>query len=120
MLRDFDLRRFVHLGLAVDGSVCSKCVVLVKAPRLLNASRVGLSVEGAIYIGRPSPYGNPYVVGVHGLRGECIGMFVTWIRKPEQSWLVEIAKRELRGKDLICWCAPRPCHGRVWLGIVNE
>ena len=92
----------------------------MKAPRLLNASKVGLSVEGATYIGRPSPYGNPYVVGVHGERGECIEMFASWIQKPEQSRLVEIAKRELKGKDLICWCAPKPCHGRVWLGIVND
>jgi hypothetical protein len=26
---------------------------------------------------------------------------------------------ELRGKDLVCWCAPKPCHGVVLLRLAN-
>jgi hypothetical protein len=26
---------------------------------------------------------------------------------------------ELRGKDLICWCAPKPCHADVLLDLAN-
>jgi hypothetical protein len=26
---------------------------------------------------------------------------------------------ELRGLDLICWCAPLPCHGDVLLRLAN-
>jgi hypothetical protein len=26
---------------------------------------------------------------------------------------------ELRGKDLVCWCAPKPCHGDVLLRLAN-
>jgi len=44
-------------------------------------------------------------------------------RNPE---LVEAARRELRGHDLMCWCPlttddgrPYPCHGDVWLEIAN-
>jgi hypothetical protein len=28
-------------------------------------------------------------------------------------------KRELKGKDLICFCAPKPCHADVLLEIAN-
>lgn len=33
--------------------------------------------------------------------------------------LVELAKKELKGKDLVCWCAPKLCHGDVLLEIAN-
>jgi len=34
--------------------------------------------------------------------------------------LQEEAKRELRGKDLVCWCAlDEPCHADVLLEIAN-
>lgn len=26
---------------------------------------------------------------------------------------------ELEGKDLVCWCAPKPCHADVLLEIAN-
>ena len=32
--------------------------------------------DGAVYIGRGTPWGNPYIVGVHGARGECVDLFV--------------------------------------------
>jgi Domain of unknown function (DUF4326) len=27
---------------------------------------------------------------------------------------------ELKGKDLLCWCAPKPCHGDVLLEFANK
>jgi len=27
---------------------------------------------------------------------------------------------ELRGKDLICWCAPLPCHADILLELANQ
>ena len=27
---------------------------------------------------------------------------------------------ELRGRDLVCWCAPEACHGDVLLALANE
>jgi Domain of unknown function (DUF4326) len=26
---------------------------------------------------------------------------------------------ELRGRDLVCWCAPEACHGDVLLELAN-
>jgi hypothetical protein len=33
---------------------------------------------------------------------------------------MEAAKRELKGKDLVCYCAPLACHGDVLSRIANE
>mgnify|MGYP001566276022 CR=1 FL=1 len=33
--------------------------------------------------------------------------------------MLEAAKRELQGKDLVCWCAPLPCHGDILLAVAN-
>jgi len=32
---------------------------------------------------------------------------------------VAAAKRELRGKDLVCFCAPNACHGDVLIEVAN-
>lgn len=70
----------------------------------------------AIYVGRPSKWGNPYQVGRHGTREEVV----------EKYRLLAIGGqhfdelRELRGKDLVCWCAPKACHADVLLKLANE
>lgn len=30
-----------------------------------------------------------------------------------------LIKKELKGKDLVCWCAPLPCHADVLLELAN-
>jgi hypothetical protein len=32
---------------------------------------------------------------------------------------MDAAKRELSGKDLVCFCAPKGCHGDVLLEVAN-
>ena len=32
----------------------------------------------------------------------------------------DVIRRELRGKDLVCFCAPKPCHADVLLEIAND
>lgn len=58
----------------------------------------------AIYIGRGSPYGNPFVIGVHGDRDEVCDRY-------EREVLPTLYLEPLRGKDLVCFCAPQRCHG---------
>jgi len=77
------------------------------------------SPRGAVYVGRPTKYGNPFVVGEHGRQGECVELFREWIWRDEQEWLRTQAARELNGLDLVCWCAPKPCHADVLLEIAN-
>lgn len=71
----------------------------------------------SVYIGRPGPWGNPFVIGEGGTREEVIEKYRGYLRdNPEFAKLV---KRELKGKNLVCFCAPKPCHGDVLLALAN-
>jgi hypothetical protein len=72
-----------------------------------------------VYIGRPSPWGNPFRLGVDGDRATVVRKFREFIMGPHGAKLRERARVELRGKTLGCWCAPLPCHGDVWEEIAN-
>lgn len=74
--------------------------------------------QDGVYIGRPSKFGNPFVIGQHGDRAQVIRRFEEWLLA--QPKLVEAAKQELRGKNLVCWCAPQACHGDVLMRIANS
>ena len=74
--------------------------------------------KDAIYIGRPSKWGNPFEIGKDGTRDEVIELFIK-DRVPTLHTMYDI-KRELKGKDLICWCAPLACHGDYLLKVANE
>ena len=74
--------------------------------------------KGAVYIGRGSPYGNPVVIGKDGTRSEVIEMYRKWVyNNPE---MIAKIRAELPGKDLVCYCAPKACHGDVILEIANN
>lgn len=97
-------------------------------PRVLNkrqftTSRTPLDggvPRGAVYVGRPSKWGNPFVVGKDGTRAEVVAKYREWINAPEQARLRAEARIELRGRDLVCWCAPELCHADVLLEIANS
>lgn len=73
--------------------------------------------DKGVFIGRPSKWGNPFVIGKDGSRLEVLRKYKAWINS--QLELVAEAKKELRGKDLVCFCAPKPCHGDILLQIAN-
>lgn len=78
---------------------------------------------GTVYVGRPTKWGNPYQVGDHerSWQSAVVEAFKVWLRDPEQSHLVSEARRELHGKNLVCWCAlGTPCHADHWLEIANS
>jgi hypothetical protein len=70
-----------------------------------------------VYIGRPSIWGNPFVIGKDGDRNEVIRKYEKYVRnnKTLQSKLIE-----LDGKILGCWCSPLPCHGDVLIKLIEE
>jgi len=86
-------------------------------PKVWN-KRDGSRPASAVYVGRPTAFGNPFKVGVHGTREEVIARFEEWIES--KPGLVARVKTELRGRDLVCWCAPKACHADVLLRIANE
>lgn len=58
-----------------------------------------------IYIGRGSPYGNPFQVGKNARNRDDA------IRKFTMHILPYLDLSPLLGHDLICSCKPKPCHG---------
>lgn len=70
-----------------------------------------------VYIGRPSKWGNPFIIDEDGTRFEVIQKYQAWIQTEPD--LIAEAKVELKGKVLGCFCAPSPCHGDILLEIAN-
>jgi len=87
------------------------------APKVLNKRKTGVVLD-AVYIGRPSKWGNPFVIGKDGTREEVIAKHRAWLLA--QPAKIEAVKRELKGRDLLCFCAPKPCHGDTLLEIANQ
>lgn len=94
--------------------------------------------EGAVYVGRPSKWGNPWSFDDGGtgyfIKGPRVSPFqhpcgnadgarhvaVELFRK-EPEGVTSMDIRELRGKDLACWCdLDQPCHADVLLELANR
>jgi hypothetical protein len=98
--------------------------------------------EGAVYVGRPTGWGNPWkaevVQGVgwcctdtrNGLviqardRADAHDLAVAHYRArlegSEPAGVRDAAIAELRGRDLACWCPlDMPCHADVLLELAN-
>jgi hypothetical protein len=63
-----------------------------------------------VYIGRGSFWGNPFVIGKDGDRDDVVRKYAEMICD-NQEMLSRL--HELRGKNLVCYCAPKLCHGHV-------
>lgn len=84
-------------------------------PHVLN-KKTDVIPTDAVYIGRPSKWGNPFVIGKDGTRAEVISKYEAWIvQQPE----LMASLHELTGKVLVCWCMPEACHGEVLLRLAN-
>lgn len=82
---------------------------------VLNKHKHGVP-DGAIYIGRGSRWGNPFVIGRDGDRDRVCDLYSQHlkgqIRRGEVS-LQDLAA--LHGKALVCFCSPQRCHGDTLL-----
>ena len=72
--------------------------------------------KDTVYVGRPSKWGNKFIIGKDGTRAEVISKYANWIRTQEH---LMNALDELKGKDLLCWCAPQACHADLLLAMAN-
>lgn len=107
------------------------------------------SPAGAVYVGRPTRFGNPArlvqaesgLLVQWGTTGGVVGtwpadgvearryateLYQSWINKPEQEDTRTLFRALLHGRDLTCWCPlpaegqPDHCHAAVLLKIANE
>lgn len=71
---------------------------------------------GRVYVGRPSPLGNPYEVGRDGERAVVIQKYAVWLdeRLRERDPVVLTALLGIRpGDAMVCHCAPKRCHAEI-------
>ena len=115
----------------------------MSAPRRIQRKRTkGWQMpDGAVYVGRPTKWGNPFLFRAAEEAGYtrhgAVRAFEDWLAG--NPWACGSdkfeAKRqaildslpELRGRDLACWCPlvdekgnPVPCHADVLLEIANR
>lgn len=100
--------------------------------------------ENTVSVTRPGKWGNPFRVGMD--ISDCafvvvknaelnddeqekgvvtaevaVRFYRIWLSKHIGSYIYESAIKELRGKNLACWCKEgEPCHGDVLLEIANR
>jgi len=85
-------------------------------PKVLNKNEPRGAVANSVYVGRPSIWGNPFVIGKDGTRNEVIAKYETWLM--QQPTLLAKLDR-LAGKHLVCHCTPAQCHADVLLRLAN-
>jgi hypothetical protein len=81
-------------------------------PKVLNKKIDGIP-EGAVYCGRGSPWGNPYKMYREAERNLVCDLF-------EKEILPTLDVSSLKGKDLVCFCAPKRCHCDAILKKANQ
>ena len=87
----------------------------IERPRVLNKHTHG-TPPGAVYIGRGSQWGNRFVIGQDGTRDEVCDKYEAWLLS-NPALLARLPS--LAGRDLVCFCAPRRCHGLTLRRLAN-
>lgn len=70
-----------------------------------------------VSIDRRTRWGNPFRIDAAHDRATVIAQYRDYLRRRPD--LVAAARRELKGKVLLCWCAPLACHGDVLAAVAE-
>jgi hypothetical protein len=70
----------------------------------------------AVYVGRPSKWGNPFILSNKLPRHIAVNEYRRYLLNNLE---LMASLSELKGRDLVCWCAPLPCHADVLLELAN-
>lgn len=81
--------------------------------------------ENTVYVGRPTKWGNPHKRGHGSIRTheDAVHCFEEMLKYGDDDCypLDEEIIRELRGKNLACWCSLKSsCHADILLEIANR
>ena len=84
--------------------------------------------EGAIYVGRPGRWGNPFGMdgpqrsrrqAANDCRDWLAGTLFPHFEQQRRQWILDNIE-QLRDKDLACWCPlDEDCHADVLLELAN-
>jgi hypothetical protein len=105
-----------------------------KPQRVQLSRRKGWKMPpNTVKVDRSTKWGNPFVVGAHGTRAECVDLFAKMLAgyiclstgDPDKQIayrkMVVSDHAELAGKNLACWCpANAPCHADVLLELRHD
>ena len=108
----------VPLPAGGEGELAKPTGNVASRPRVIH-NKTGPFDSGLLdkYIGRPGKWGNPFYIGRDGDRATVIKKYARYLRANPK--LIREAQKELRGRDLRCWCYPDTCHGDVLLAVAN-
>ncbi len=74
-----------------------------------------------VYIGRPSPAGNPFRIGPDGTREEVLAQFKVYFdRRMQRDLTFKAYIYTLTGKVLGCYCKELGCHGDIIAEYLNK
>lgn len=93
-------------------------------PKVLN-KRDRFNPPNAVYVGRPTKWGNPFRVGEYYngkllTQDDAVEQHRDWLLHSDQGQQLLKQIGELKGKDLVCWCTPKPCHADLLLELANK
>ncbi|RVQ13208.1 DUF4326 domain-containing protein [Sinorhizobium meliloti] len=100
----------------------------------LQAHSTSINGLEVVHVGRPGPWGNPFVVGKHGDASYCVDLYKALLAGllrvgagPDIEALARTRRfvaeyaHELSGKNLACWCRQgAPCHADVLLQVASR
>jgi len=73
---------------------------------------------GAMYVGRPSRWGNPYKIGIL-TRAEVLRLYRVRLEEKLREGSIDLSP--LYGKDLACACSlSEDCHADILLEYINK
>lgn len=106
---------------------CQYCEKALEPKRIQRKRSKGWRMPpDTVYVGRPGPWGNPFKLienSVSHTREGIVELYAEVLERNETDrakW-VNVHIRELRGKNLACWCRlDQPCHADVLLRLANE
>ena len=76
-----------------------------------------------VYVGRPTVWGNPFIVGAKLIGGKALTgrkAMALYRQYARDAFNQRDLQACLRGKNLACWCPlDQPCHADILLEMAN-
>jgi len=96
-----------------------------RTPRRIQLRRTAgwRKPAGAVVVSRPSRWGNPHPFRepTRDERARVVDLYRQDLEAGHLPYTEDDVRRELRGRDLACWCPlDGPCHADVLLEVANR
>ncbi len=85
-----------------------------------TAVNINKGIRCEVYVGRGTPFGNPYVIGQDGDRDEVIRKYqIHFYEKLKIDPNFKKQVQALKGRVLGCHCVPMRCHTEVLIEYLD-